>query len=460
MLHYNYISKYTNKIKNILFILTINCFLTFGCQDINDKSEAKTESSNQEQAEDIYQEFKYRYHQLTSSDYFRRNITKDHQWITEIEKASIQSDEKLKRIHNVSFSEFRDLALAYGNSNGQETEYIKSSRTCIEKKIAPDDVEKKQIAELLNGSKFKINLTPKDVDKEIQKVIDRYKKIDRFYSKHFYLRDSLKPLFWEICPAYYKLLKVKDSIEKPKVDSIINSLIAKEKDQNSQFINEIISQKKDTSLITIEKPVAAIFNLKKDSVGIYNASYNNQADEKLLQKTEYYNERAGNEFALGIYEKTKLYKSIIDKIDPGKLFIYSTTDTYESEISSFGKYYDECLEYYYYDLKVDSFMLSENEYLFSSKYDLDLEYTSQKEIDLLLNFKYVDICIDCPMSWNTQKTFARLKGFENLYFSYVLENDENGEGNYTPLRALHYVDENFVIKLWSSSIDLFGCSCL
>ncbi|MFO7743839.1 MAG: hypothetical protein R6V36_00475, partial [Psychroflexus sp.] len=409
---------------------------------------------------DVYQEFKYRYHQLMSSDYFRRNITKDHNWITEIEKFSKQSDEKLKRIKNVSFAELKNLALAYSSSNGRETKSTTSIRTRIEKQIAPDESEKKQFTELLDGPKFEISFTPEDVDKEIKRVINRYKKIDRLYSKHFYLRDSLKPLFWEICPDYYKLIKIKDSIEKPKVDSIINSLISKEKNTNALFINETIRQRNDTSSITIDKSIAPIFNLKKDSVGIYNSNYNNTADKKLLQKTDYYKERDGNEFALGIYEKTKLYKSVIDSIAPDKIFIYSTTETYKSEISSFGKYYSECLEYYYYDIKADSLILNENEYLFSSKYDLDLEYTSNKKIDSLLNLEYIDICIDCPMSWGTQKTFAKLKGFENLYFSYVLESNENGEGNYTPLRAIHYVDDNFVIELWSSSIDLFGCSCL
>ena len=200
-----------------------------------------------------------------------------------------------------------------------------------------------------------------------------------------------------------------------------------------------------------------MFNLKTDSVGIYN-SYLSKADNKLLKETNYYKDISNKRILTG---QTLLYKlKVIEEEKINKLFLYSRTAKYKSSIQKFGKYLDECLEYYYYHFKTDSILKNDKEYLFASPYDLDLIYTKNKKIDSLINSRYVDVCYDCPTSWNTQETFAKLKGYDDLYFSYVLSKRKNNKSTYTPMRAFHYVNNSLVITLWSSSVDLFGCSCL
>lgn len=446
--------------KNIFLILIVNCLLIFGCQHGKTKNITSADNIKQDrEVEEMFSEYKFRFHQLMNSDYFRSRLTKDHNWIIEIEELNKKSQGKLYKHKNVSFTELKDLALAYGESKGKETKYIISTKKKIEQLLAPNEIEKKGLAEIFDESTFSINLSPKNIEDEIKKVITRYKLIDKLSKDHYALRDTLRPYFWEICPKYFKLIRRKDSLEKPEVDSIMNALIANKKSQNTYFINEIIHQRRDTSLLTIEKAIAPVFNLKIDSVGIYN-SYDYHADKELLQKTNYYNEVSRETIVLGNTLKTWLYDTVIENLNLKNIFIYSTTNKYESKILSFGKYEDECLEYYYYDCMIDTHMKNEKEYLFSSKYDLELEYTTNKEIDSLINLKYINICFDCPSNWDTQITFAKLKGYENLYFSYVLKNNSNGENTYTPMRALHYVNNDFIIKLWASDIDLFGCSCL
>ena len=446
--------------KNILIFLIFSCGLISGCQNEKTKNIAASENIKQGiEVEKLFSEYKYRFHQLMSGEYFRSHITKDHNWIAEIQKLDEKSQGKLYKFKNVSFSELKDLALAYGKSKGKETEYIISTKNKIEKHLAPNEIEKKELVEIFDKSTFSINLSSNDINAEIDKVIKRYNLIDKLNKAHYALRDSLGPHFWDLCPKYFQLLGIKDSLEKPKIDSILKSLISNKTTQNDLFVNEILNQKRDTSLITIEKAIAPVFNLKKDSVGIYN-SYESLADKKLLQKTNYFNDISKEAIATGKITKTILYDNIIDILKTKKIFIYSTTEKYESEILKFGKYAGECLEYYYYDCKIDSLMKNEKEYLFASKYNLNLEYTNNKKIDSLINLKNATICYDCLTNWDSQKTFAKLKGYKYLYFSYVIEENINDKEVHTPIRALHYVNGDFVIKLWASSIDLFGCSCL
>jgi len=446
--------------KKFLFVLLVCCGLISGCQNEKTKKNDSIEHIKQDkEIEKLFSEYKYRFHQLMKGEYFRSRLTKNDRWIIEIEELNQKAQGKLYKLKNVSFAELKELALAYGESKGKETEYIILTKNKIKKHLAPDEIEKKELDEIFDKSTFSINLSSNDINAEIDKVIKRYNLIHKLNKAHFALRDTLRPFFWEICPKYYQLLGIKDSLEKPKVDSIINLLNSNKTNQNNLFVNEILNQKRDTSLITIEKAIAPVFNLKKDSVGIYN-SHESFADKKLLQKTNFFSENSREAIVTGKINKTILYDDIIDEIKTKKIFIYSTTKKYESEISKFGKYAGVCLNYYYYDCKIDSLMKNEKKYLFASKYNLNLEYINNKKIDSLINLKNATICYDCLTNWDSQKTFAKLKGYENLYFSHVIyENIEENEV-FTPIRALHYVNGDIVIRLWADSIDLFGCSCL
>lgn len=440
-----------------IFVIILIGGLTLCCHNKSVKTKNKTNSKNiaqEEEIEELFSEYKYRFHQLMSGKYFRSHVTPKNSWIIEVDQLDTKSKGKLYKSKNVSFSELKKLALAYGQSKGFETEFTKSTKNKIKKLLSPNETEKKKLSQIFD--KFSIDLSPKNIDSEIQKVITRYNLIDRLSKNHYSLRDTLRPLFWEICPMYFKLKKIKDSINKPHLDSIIKSLLTIKINHNTEFLRELINKQNDTTKLTIEKAISPIFNLKTDSVGIYN-SYRSPADRKLLQTTTYSDDIAGE---MILTSKTILYDNLLNKNMINKLFLYSTSTKYKSTVQEFGKYSDECLEYYYYNCKTDSLMKTEKEYIFASKYNLELEYYNDEEIDSIINLKYIDICFDCPSSWDNQKTYSKLKGYDNLYFTYVINNTESDKQTYTPMRALHYVNKDIVIQLWSSEIDLFGCSCL
>jgi hypothetical protein len=98
--------------------------------------------------------------------------------------------------------------------------------------------------------------------------------------------------------------------------------------------------------------------------------------------------------------------------------------------------------------------------LSSSPYKIDLVFENTKRIDSLIKSDYKKECLDCPNSTELQKTFARIKGTDNLYFIYADTFPINNKLD-TPSRALILINkEDEIIYLWYDEIDLFGCSCL
>jgi hypothetical protein len=68
------------------------------------------------------------------------------------------------------------------------------------------------------------------------------------------------------------------------------------------------------------------------------------------------------------------------------------------------------------------------------------------------------ICQDCPSSAYKQKTFAKLKGYDNIYFAST--SIEENEDTDTFERSIYLVQNGEVITLWSKDYDQFGCACL
>lgn len=456
--------------KTIVLILTLFGLFSFSNCQSKKKESFETNAANleidkgeekHERIDTLFAEFKYRYHQLMSSPNFRSSLKFDDSWIKDLERLNQKSGHDLFNQKGVSFQLLKDLALAYGRSKGLETAYTINIKRIIENAIALNEDEKRQYATIIESSDFEVNYLNPNIDFEITKVVNRFRKIDELYTDHYALRDSLMPLFWELCPKYFKLLAIRDSLRKPLINSILQSLGSNNSKMtnNQRFLNSLIAQMSDTSLITVEKAIAPVFNIKKNSIGIYNSGNYYSGDEKLLRKTGFFSE-IRNEMIPS--QKTFLYENVIDSlyVNPKSVFLYSTKNVYESQVEKFGKYIGECIEYFYYECKTNSAIINEKEFMFASPFKLELTYVSDNKADSIINSNFPNICYDCPNSWHLQKTFAKLNGFENLYFTYSGEPNKKIDDTYTPLRALYYVKNNLIIELWSDSIDLFGCGCL
>jgi hypothetical protein len=323
------------------------------------------------------------------------------------------------------------------------------------------EVLKKDLNYFLNNRAFVVDPSPKNISINIKNAMERYNALETVLSNNPSQRDTLLPMFWDLCGKYFDLLSLKDTQQEPIIDSIQKTLFTASKTltENQKFINSLLKVEENTRLITIDKPISPIFNLKKDSISIYNASNSSKGDEFLLEDSHFVMDLRKK--ALSIHQNFSSSK-IIDSIYPNKkqLYLYSTSKTYTSVVESFGKEVNECFEYFYYNLKTDIKTLKEDAFLFASPYKLELQYYKNTTIDALINTTNATFCFDCPSDWDSQQVFAKLKGFENLYFSYSKKENTSIDDLNTPMRALYYVKDDLVFILWSDEIDLFGCSCL
>ena len=323
------------------------------------------------------------------------------------------------------------------------------------------EVLKKDLNYFLNNRTFIVDPSPKNIRLNIKNAMERHNSLEKVLAKNPSKRDTLLPIFWDVCGKYFDLLSLKDTLQGPIIDSIQKTLFSTSKilTENQKFINALLKTEEKTRLITIEKAISPIFNLKKDSICIYNANNQSKGDEFLLLNS--YLEIDLRKRAFSIDQNFSSTK-IIDSLYPNKkqLFLYSTSKTYTTEVESFGKEVNECSDFFYYNLKTDEKTIKEKEFLFASPYKLELQYYRNTTIDSLINTSNATFCLDCPSDWDSQKVFAKLKGFENLYFSYSKTENNTIDDLNTPMRALYYVKDDLIFILWSDEIDLFGCSCL
>lgn len=251
-----------------------------------------------------------------------------------------------------------------------------------------------------------------------------------------------------------------------------------------EFINKIISENKEkltnnnlgflTSLklfnqsdLAINNVLFPIFRLSNSEIGVlafptYKLEENSfipTSNEMLL--IEKYDTITNS--SIEHYSKIRFFPQALNSVYTEKekptINYFTTKKTGKTKIKDLGKYVDECLEYFEYSFDTTNISISDK-ILFGSPFQIDLIYENNSKIDLLLKNDNFEDCIDCPNSMQLQKSFARLKGTDNLYFVYADTFPINNELD-TPSRALILIKENNdIVYLWYDEIDLFGCSCL
>ena len=138
------------------------------------------------------------------------------------------------------------------------------------------------------------------------------------------------------------------------------------------------------------------------------------------------------------------------------LFIFTSDKTYQDSVVAFGYNDDPCREYYVYEL---GNQLS-SKVLFGSKFQLQLEYLKDESIDTAIEKHSPVKCFDCVRQYEPELVFAKLKGVDNLYFTYTDTFDPENQHDYPSRSIIMVLEDGRIAYLWSESVDLFGCACL
>lgn len=256
------------------------------------------------------------------------------------------------------------------------------------------------------------------------------------------------------CDQYWKNTFPKDTL---KV-KLINKIISKNKDlltkNNLAFLIALISKNK--SDLAFNNILFPIFRLSESEIGIFTDA-NSKAEINLVEKFDNIKENVEKHPA-----KLFFYPELLNFVFKGKtrpeIKYYSKDGKGKTKIKELGIFLDACLEYFEYSIDTTDITINDK-LLFGSKFDIDLIYENIPSIDTLIQNSYEEDCYDCKTSMKKQRTFARLKGTDNLYFIFADTFPLNNEF-YTPSRALILINENKILYLWYNEIDLFGCNCL
>lgn len=265
------------------------------------------------------------------------------------------------------------------------------------------------------------------------------------------------------CEEYWKNRFTSDSLKAEYIDEIISKKTLSE--NNSTFLNALKSQKEND--LVFKNVLSPIFRLSDSEIGILSFPKYKKIDNKFISVSkemeliEKFDTITNN--TMEHFGKIRFYPMLLNSEfknnSKPNINYYTTSKIDSTKILELGAYIDECLEYYEYS--IDTTNINKNDkLLFSSPFKIDLVFENNEKIDSLIKSDYKKECLDCPNSTELQKTFAKIKGTDNLYFIYADTFPINNELD-TPSRALILINqENKIIYLWYEEIDLFGCSCL
>ena len=377
----------------------------------------------------------------------KNNLEKNYpQLLSRIKNLKINSNSKL-------FDDLDRLIQIHSvDKNTYNAEIISINNRIVNNIIAKDEL--KEIRSLLN-SQISIDST-KTLQKNYKNLKQKYNRINSYFHRYEYFRDSLIKKLWSICPLYYKIYNKIDLLNEFDIDSLKQQLLKKEVTyiENKKFIKSIFDFEKDSITPTYLKNMAPVFKKSDNEFGVYNFNLDYYADKKLFNKSSIFKKLKESNYS--IYEFI-IDSKIIENKNSINIYAFNDSKRIPIKISGFGYQPDECIEpYYIFPIDLDDNNLET--LLFTSKYKLVLDFISNENLDKLINNKFPDICKDCPDGWNKQKIFANLKGFANIYFASTAK--KNIDDTETLIRALYYINDNKVLLLWFKEFDTFGCACL
>lgn len=220
-----------------------------------------------------------------------------------------------------------------------------------------------------------------------------------------------------------------------------------------------------SKILVPEQLLFPIFKLNEGELGIFSFpehDMTNQTLKDISAESSLLNSRYDSTVADLHTEPTLIFhQQIADSLfrnSAKPVYTFTTQKPVETQVQNFGSYTGECLEFYHYQLDAKPYNNSD-QVLLGSKFNLNLDYRNFPEIDLLMRNQIKPHCADCPSSEEFTKTFAAVKGVDDLYFVYADTFPLNNK-LLTPSRGLVMKVGDKMVFLWHKEVDLFGCSCL
>lgn len=258
---------------------------------------------------------------------------------------------------------------------------------------------------------------------------------------------------------------IDDSLEKERLKSIL----LRDKDippYNKRLLQNILKNMDNRfngeDELGIDEDIFGIFTLKKGETGIFTYPVYKEDNNKSIVDVSGEAKmlpRGSSQYSTETEKKVpNIMDSLYKKGKAKSVYVYSFDKRFSTDLRDFF-YYDNCRKYYRYSLT-----LKKNEplnILLGSKYPLELLYGEYSEIDSLLKeqYKIGESPSDCPNSYHLARTFAKLKGTDNVFFVYADTFPLNNKLD-EPMRGLVMNIEGKIVYIWSSNLDLFGCICL
>lgn len=263
------------------------------------------------------------------------------------------------------------------------------------------------------------------------------------------------------CDSIYKSLIPREESRHELIDYIIQNAIQSDSTgSNNRFLTALKEENENYNLLAFDRPLQGIYKIKDKSTSIIaDIHWKEVAESYIKESAELDLIKKYHPSIDTIVESNKVnfFSDVLAlefKNVEQTVYTFSNIEKKISSINELGLYKDECLEYTNYTFKKQDSTL-----LIGSRYNIDLEFKTFNSIDTLLNNIKLDGCKDCPDGLENMKTFAKLKGVDNMYFTYSNYVKKKGLPH-LPSRALIYVDNEKVKFLWIHEVDLFGCACL
>jgi len=264
------------------------------------------------------------------------------------------------------------------------------------------------------------------------------------------------------CDSIWKIWSHRHSQKDSIILRIVNQFESSLPKENFNLLIDLIERK--DSLIKFKQPLSAVFkDLSPEPFIISNSQWKKVGEGyKDYFPENYLLEKVDTVKTDTFYfESRKYFKNILNELPEAdrQIKVLGLKNTCNALVSVLGMQNGECESYAFYNfdyLNSDSLFTP----LISSPYQIEIEFGNWPDIDLLIKENPIHQCTDCPSSYEKARTFAKLKGTTNVFFSFHGP-EKDAKESYTPNRSLFYVNKDFeIIQLWSDSIDLFGCSCL
>jgi hypothetical protein len=279
-----------------------------------------------------------------------------------------------------------------------------------------------------------------------------YSGLSEECKKYFIRRDSLN----KIKPDYFKTHVLEPAIQNTKVS-----------EQNRKFLNELYKYIKlpfneRVSIPILETPIFPIFKLNKNQLGVfvlpkYDCYKKNGYTRCDNIRAEYIEIKKSLDYPkdqnFSSNPKLTTYKQAYHKlVKNNQIYVYTIDSKYSDEIVELSRFSGVSLEYYHYMLKDQT---AQN-VIIGSPFDLELKYLNFPEIDEKIISQEKLECYDRVYEYKQLKTFAILKGVENIYFTYADNFPINDDSNRFKRSLVMLMEDGTIVTLWSESINRNG----